>query len=171
MRELGGLGPQELAPRGDVEEQVAHLDRRSGLAGDGPSFAPRATLADELPAAIGAFDARAHREPRHGGNARQRFATKTERRHAIEIVERRELAGGMSRHRQLEVVGVDADTVVVDGDALHTALLHLDDNAPGAGVDAVLEQLLDHRSGALDDLAGSDLIDKARFELSNARSG
>jgi hypothetical protein len=64
----------------------------------------------------------------------------------------------MRRRGQGQVVGVDAVAVVDYPDQLRPPLLRLQFDAARRGIDAVLQQLLDHRGGPLDHLAGGDLI-------------
>ena len=54
-----------------------------------------------------------------------------------------QLAGGVAGERQRQVVGVDAAAVVDDADQFGAALLEVDVDAGGPGIDGVLEQLLD----------------------------
>ena len=67
----------------------------------------------------------------------------------------------------LEFVRGDAAAVVLHADEATTALPHLDANVGGAGVEAVLDQLLDGRRGTLDHLAGGDLVGDFGREDSN----
>src|SRR5581483_10788094 len=56
-------------------------------------------------------------------------------------------------------------TVVGDADHAETAPGGDDVDARSAGVDRVLDQLLDHARGPLDDLTGRDAVDEIRREL------
>src|SRR5262249_16801014 len=60
---------------------------------------------------------------------------------------------------QQQVVRLDTAAVIDDAQEVDAALPDLDVEARGAGVDAVLEQLLQHAGGPLDDLARGDLCD------------
>ena len=66
----------------------------------------------------------------------------------------------MAREREAEVGGADALAVVLDLDALRAACVERDGDGVRAGVEAVLEQLLQHRCRPLDYLAGGDLADQ-----------
>jgi len=68
----------------------------------------------------------------------------------------------MARQRQGQLVAGDAAPVVAHPQQPQSALLDLDLDLPGAGVDGVLDQFLDRRGGPLDDLAGGDLVDELR---------
>ena len=64
----------------------------------------------------------------------------------------------MALKGQQGVVAVHAVAVVGDADQLAPARLHLDADAAGSGIQRVLQQLLDHRSGPVHHLAGGDLV-------------
>ncbi len=78
----------------------------------------------------------------------------------FEVVEGRDLAGRVARERQRQLRRRDAATVVAHPHQLQAAALDLDLDAPGAGVECVLDQLLDDRGRALDDFASGDLVDE-----------
>src|SRR5690606_354868 len=58
--------------------------------------------------------------------------------------------------------------VVAHPQQLDAALLDVHVDAPGAGVLAVLQQLLGHRGGTLDHLAGGDLVGQSRAQQLDA---
>ena len=66
----------------------------------------------------------------------------------------------MARERERELVARDAAAVVAHAAKRDAAGLDLDLDAARAGVEAVLDQFLDHRRRPLDDLAGGDLVDE-----------
>ena len=72
----------------------------------------------------------------------------------------------MPRQRQGEFFPVDPTSVVTNTDELTASVDDIDVDIGRPGVEAVLDQLLDHRGRALDDLAGGDLIDEVVRELS-----
>src|SRR6266850_2302124 len=76
---------------------------------------------------------------------------------ASQVLEAADLARGVARERERQVVARYAGAVVVDLDALRAALVQRHGNGARVRVEAVLEQLLQHRRGPLDYLAGSDL--------------
>ena len=162
--ELRRLCAQELPPRWHAVKEVAHLDRRSlrmrrrshlpGLAIDRLDlrcFTPFARAGAEL-------------EARHGGDRRQCFAAKAERSELLEIIQGGDLARGMACERQVKLIGRDAVTVVANADQADSAVLDVDGEALRAGVESVLDELLDHGRRALDDLARSDLVDERALE-------
>ena len=81
-------------------------------------------------------------------------------RHRLEIIERGDLAGGVAGERQGQLVGGDAAAVVAHADQADAAALDVDLDAAGAGVQAVLDELLDDGGRALDHFAGGDLVDE-----------
>ena len=95
-----------------------------------------------------------------GSDRGQRLAAKAEGGHVLEVVQRGDLAGGMARQRQRQFVARDAAAVVGDADLPHAAFGQLHGDRARAGVEAVLQQFLDHRGRSLDHLAGGDLADE-----------
>ena len=66
----------------------------------------------------------------------------------------------MALHRQRGIVQRHAAAVIAHLDALLAAVLQQDIDRHRLRVDGVLDQLFDHRRGALDDFTGGDLIDE-----------
>ena len=171
MTELGALATQELAPGGNVEEQLAHLDsgaqrmrRRHRLAED------IATVATHAPTAVLAGDAGGQGQPRHRSDAGQRLAAETQADHLLEILEAGDLAGGVAGQRQRQLRGSNAAAVVAHPDQPHPTLLHFDGDASRSGIQAVFQQFLDDRRRALDHFAGGDLADQLRRQSPNVRT-
>ena len=67
----------------------------------------------------------------------------------------------MAHECQLQIRLGEASAVICHADRLCSALLQLDVNPSSTGIQAVLDEFLDHRERALDDLAGCDLVDDA----------
>ncbi len=158
VSDLGGGCSQELAPRRSVGEQIRYLH-------PGPR---RRTGVDDLDdLAVAHDDARAGEivaPPRHHGrhanraDARQRLAAKPESGDAQQVVDGSELAGGMASEGADGIVARHSLAVVDDGDQRGSGLLEVDQNARRAGVERILDQLLDHRGRSFDDFASSDLV-------------
>ncbi|MNP27114.1 hypothetical protein D3C76_1200030 [compost metagenome] len=68
----------------------------------------------------------------------------------------------MTGQGQRQVVGGDPAAIVAHAQQLDPTLLDFDIDAPGTGVEAVLQQLLGHRSRALDHLPGGNLVSQPR---------
>ena len=76
----------------------------------------------------------------------------------------------MTGQGQGQVIGRDPPTIVANPQQLDPTLLDIDINAPSAGVQAVLQQLLDDRGRALDDFTRGNLVRQARAEQFDARA-
>ena len=66
----------------------------------------------------------------------------------------------MALECEREFVARDSAAVVGHADATHAALLELHLDRARAGIDRVLEHLLEHRGRAFDYLAGGNLVDQ-----------
>src|SRR2546426_73994 len=64
----------------------------------------------------------------------------------------------MTRQRELRIGAAHARAVVADSNQALPTILDVDADRAGAGIECVLDQLLHHRRGPLDHLAGGDLI-------------
>ena len=169
--EFGFFGLEKLAPRRGVEEQVAHFHRgadrvRGGLhAGRHvPAFG------FDLPGLIGVAGAGRQGQARHGADRRQGLTAEPEAHDLLEVFQVANLAGGVTGQGQRQVIGRNAAAVVAHPQQLDAALLDVDINALGTGVEAVFQQLLDHRSRALDHLTGGNLVRQSRAEQLDASS-
>jgi hypothetical protein len=160
VREFGALDTQEFSARRHVVEQIAHfhagarrmLRRTRGLQLAAIHFDAKCSV---LPA-----HARGQREARDRRHRGQRLAAKTHAGDVFQIVEAANLAGRMRGHRQRQFVGTDTATIVAHPDQPAAALFDIHFNARGARIEAVLDQLLDHRGRTLDDFASGDLVDE-----------
>ena len=122
-------------------------DRRDGAAVDA-----------DLGAALLPARARPQHEVRHRRDRRQRLAAEPERQDRGEIVGAPDLARRVPLDRQPRILRLHPFAVVFDAHLLLAAELDVDREPPRAGVDRVLDQLLDDGRGPLDDLAGGDLV-------------
>ena len=77
----------------------------------------------------------------------------------------------MALEGEQRIVAHHAATVVHDADELAAAAFDLDADAGGAGVERVLEQLLDHGRGTVDHFAGGDLVGDLVGEYVDAAHG
>src|SRR5262249_43378190 len=87
---------------------------------------------------------------------------------AAEVLDTRQLAGGVAGQGQRQVVRLDAAAVIDHPDEVEAAVADLGVDACGAGVDGVLQQLLEDAGRSLDDLAGGDLADEHGRQLLDA---
>ena len=88
----------------------------------------------------------------------ERLAAEAERGGALQVRERGDLAGGETRDRERQVVGLDTAAIVHDADAPRPAFGQLDGDAARAGIEAVFHQFLERRGGAVDDFSRGDLV-------------
>ena len=171
LRRLGAVGFQELPPRRQVVEDVVDLDdgalRRAHFRdrGHGPAVDAK------LGSALLAPRARAQHEVRHRRDRRQRLAAKAEGDDRGEILGAPQLAGRVAFDRQPRVLRRHPLAVVVDADLLLAAELGVNRQPARAGVNRVLDQLLDDGSGALDHFAGGDLVGEVRCQASDSPHG
>ena len=169
LRGLGGVRLQELPPRRQVEEQIGDFDqrafRRADLAGRQQPrrlrCAARCRRARRARACAGGTatptrsTAALRRETRASGSPRdpRPFGSCSSR-----------AARSPARRRRRVIPSPSSST----GDQLLAAELDGDRDARGAGVDGVLDELLDDRRRPLDDLAGGDLVGQLRRQPMNA---
>src|SRR5262249_30738287 len=144
VRELGTWAAQELAPRRDVREQVAYLDRGTAWRGRGRRAAHGPV--HQLDARADARSARlaGDAQRRDGGDRRQRLAAKPVGHDVEQLVDLTELARGVAETGQLELRGGDAVPIVAHRDLGEAALADGDVDRASVGVERVLDQLLHH---------------------------
>ena len=100
--------------------------------------------------------ARQQRHLGHRGDRGQGLAAEAQRADVLQVVGLGQLAGGMALERQQRLGGRDALAVVDHPHQPPAALAHLDADLVRAGVQAVLDQLLDRRGWPLHDFTGGD---------------
>ena len=161
MAELGLLGAQELAPRRRIEVEVRHRDRGALRARRGLHLADAARLRRRSRRACAASRVRLVIDRR---DTEAIEASASPRNPIVATPSRSsqagDLAGGVARERERQLLARDAGAVVLDLHALDAAGLEHHGDRLRAGVDAVLQQLLQHRGRALDHLARGDLADQ-----------
>jgi hypothetical protein len=160
MRPLGAFGAQEFAPRRRVEIKLLDRNGRSRRQRCRRDGTDRAAFDFDPPCVWLAFRARCEREARHGGDRRERLPAKAQRRDRFKISDRGDLRRRMPRDRERQILALDARAVVGHPQPLDAAARDVDVDLRRAGIETVLEQLLQRRSRPLDDFAGSDLIDQ-----------
>ena len=107
----------------------------------------------------------------HAGNGGQRLAPKAQRVDAGQVVGGGDLAGGVADKGFVDVLGLDAGAVVHNLQLLDAAAADGQRDLGGAGVDGVFQQLLRHRGGALDHLAGGDQLGGMLVQYANFSHG
>ena len=167
--EFGFLGLEKLASRRRIEKQVAHLHRSAHRMRR--RLHPRlhvAAFGFHLPGLLGAFRTRGQGQTRHRADGGQGLATKAQAHHLFQVFQLADLAGGMAGQGQGQVVSGDTTAIVAHLEQLDTALLNFHFDTTGARVQAVFQQLLDHRSRPLDHFSGGNLVGQPRAEQLDA---
>ena len=162
LRRLGAVRLQELPPRRQVVEQVVDLDDRALRRADLDDRRHRAAVDADLGAALLAARARPEDEVRHRRDGRQRLAAEPERQDRREIVRPPDLARRVALDRQPRILRPHPFPIVLDADLFLAAELDVDREAARAGIDRVLDELLDDGRGTLDHFAGRDLVRELR---------
>jgi hypothetical protein len=169
VRQLGGVGLEELAPRRRAEEQLAHLHRGAGGA-RGRRSSP---LRPSSRAGVGGVGGAA-------GDLQSAIAlmaaSASPRKPIVPTASRSaggDLAGGMARSASGSSSRGMPHAVVLDRDQAHAAGQQPHRDLRGAGVQRVVHQLAHHRGRALHHLAGGDLADQlvGQFADGAARRG
>src|SRR6266851_7079547 len=104
----------------------------------------------------------------YGSDAGQRLATKPQGRQRWQVVDRADLAGRKSLQRQRSILGGHAAAVIRDLDEASPAIDQFNVNARAASIEGIVEEFLQHRSGALDDFSSRDAARRGRIESLNA---
>ena len=163
--QLGGLGLEEFAAGGGVEEEIADGD--SGADGEAGGVGAEDGAAGDLDEGAGGVGAGGigcgggagfEGDAGDGGDGGQGLAAEAEGADGEEVVGGAELGGGVALEAEQRVVADHAVSVIGDAEELAAAGFDVDADAGRAGVDGVFEELFDDGGGALDDLAGGDLV-------------
>src|SRR5262249_13974011 len=93
-----------------------------------------------------------------------------ERRDGLEVLKRRNLAGGVARDRNRQILRGDTGPVVSHSDKAGAAALNIYFDTACACIEAVLDEFLDYRRRALHHLAGGDLVAKLARQDPNGHS-
>src|SRR5664280_448570 len=158
VRQFGGFSLQEFSARGNVEEQIADRDARAQR---------QARLLDGQQLAAGDLDHRSgsvfgrmglQTQAAYGSHGRQRLSTKSQGCNVQQVVGIADLGGGVTLESQHGIVAHHPAAVVGHLDQFLATCFDGDPDAARTGIQRVFQQLLDHRSGALHDFAGGDLV-------------
>ena len=125
---------------------------------------PNLSTLDSNSVPITRLDSRAQFHSCHGADRGQRFTAKPQSSDLLQIVEGRDLAGGMAIEGQQRILTAHPESIIDDSDPPLTALLELDSDGRRCRVQSVLEQLLDHGRWTLHDLSSRNLADQTVVE-------
>ena len=157
-RGLRPIGFEKLEPGGGVEEDAAHgHDRTLGAAGL-VHILNIARGDGDVGAAAVALPTGGQLDFADGGDGGQRLTAKAHRADGLQSLLVMELGGGVAHEGDARVLGGHAAAVVGHADIGGPAAAQLHGHRVGPGVKGVFHQLLDHRRGAFDHLAGGDHI-------------
>ncbi len=162
--DVAGLGArllQEFQPGGCGEEELAHLDTRALRMRCGLRLALGAAVDLQAPRRVGARGARCDGEAADRGDRGQRLAAEAQRADVGQVVVG-QLGSTVPLDREAQFFGRHADAVVDHRDEGAAAFLQGHGDAPRAGVERVLDQLLHGAGRPLDHLAGGDAVDQRR---------
>ena len=163
---LGAVALEELQPRRRGVEQVPDLDPGATAERRGLDLGLVAGIDNDRPGVgLGGVAGR-DAEPRDRADRGQRLTAKAERTDLQQIVAV-ELGGGMAIDRQRQVGARHAAAIVGDANEPPAAALGRDLDPGGAGVERVLDQLLDRAGRPLDHLAGGDAVDQGFGKLAD----
>src|SRR5690606_8861751 len=108
-------------------------------------------------------------QARHRTDRGQRFAAEPQAHYPFQVFQVANLAGGVTRERQRQVFRRYARAIVAYPQQFHATLLDFHIDAAGTRVQAVLEQLLDHRSRPFDHFPRRDLVRQPRIQQLDTR--
>jgi hypothetical protein len=163
---FGAIGFEKFQSRRGGIEQVAHLDPGALAERRGLGLRLLAAFDRDRPGVRLGRMAGDNRQARDRADRGQRLAAETERADREQIIAV-ELRSGMPLDREHEILAAHALAVVANADEPATARFGDDFDAAGAGVERVLDELLDDARGTLDHFAGGDAVDDGFIELAN----
>src|SRR5690606_7058313 len=100
------------------------------------------------------------REASYGGDRGQRFPSEAHGDHMLQLIQRRNLAGGVATQGQRQFLGRNATTVVYDGDSPYATSLQARLNGARRGVQGIFGQFLKNWGGPVNGLASRNLADE-----------
>ncbi len=160
LRRFAAVGLQELEAGRRGEEEVLHLDLGAARQGGGLRLRHHAAFDRDGMRLAAALRPRGDGEAAHRADRRQRLAPEAEETDVDQVVVRK-LRSGMALDRQRQIFWRHADAVVRHPDQRLAAAPERDINLGRAGIDGVLDQLLDDTRRALDHLARGDAVHRS----------
>ena len=156
--ELCIVGLEELTSGRHVEEKILHHE--VGTFGTGTRFLSRhLTTGDgQMRTDVLSPLPRLQFHLRYGSDRRQSLATESHGMEVEKIISLTNLGRSMALKGQTRIGLGHTFTIVDDLDGRTSGIDYGDVDVLGTGVDSVLDEFLDDRGGALDDLAGRNLV-------------
>src|SRR5205823_3488191 len=157
---FGFFGPKELAARRQIEKELPDFNRGSGPPAGGFDF-ENFFGGDHNLRTFGGFGfalAAGQGETADTGNTGQSFAAKAHGSDGGQILGALNFAGGMTLEAEESVIAAHADAIIGNANEAAATGLDFDRDAPGAGIEGVLDQFFDDAGGPLDHLARRDLV-------------
>ena len=156
--EFHGIFFEEFAACGHVEEEVFdHHVAAFGACGGFLSF-DAGTVDDKAAAHFGVGGAGAEFDLSHGANRGEGFAAEAHGVEREEVVGLLDFRCGMTLEGHARVGLRHSAAIVNDLNQRSAGVADNHFHGGCSGVNGVFNQFLDHRSGSLDDLAGSNLV-------------
>ena len=158
VRRLRLVGLQELPSSGQVVEEILDVDPRAFGNARLSDRGDHASVDPDLGARDFSAGTRPQREVCDRRDARKGLPAKSQRRNRREILGTADLARGVAFDGQPGILRRHPFPIVLDPNQALAAKLERDHDPTRSRIERVLDQLLDDRGGALDDLTGRDLI-------------
>ncbi len=166
---LGGIALHKLETGGRVIKEIRDDDRRTvRTAGLFPCHHV-ALIEEEPEAGLAPAAFRQQLDPAHRRDGGQRLPAKSQRLDGREVRLGADLARRMAQKGRLRLLRRDAAAVVRHADIGLPALSDLHEDGGGAGVDGVLDQLLDDGNRPVHHLSGGDPVGHLFFQHLNHR--
>lgn len=86
----------------------------------------------------------------------------------FQVIQVADFTGGMPGQGQCQIIPVNTVAVIADTNQLDAALLDINLDFRGIGINTVFQQFLHHRGRPLNHLAGGDLVNKLVGHLLNS---
>jgi len=168
---FGVVGFEKFAAGGDGIEKMGDFDAGARRAAAGALMSHFPAVDEDFRAGGGIAGAGNEREARHTGDTRQGLAAEAKGAHRVEVGGFDNFRGRVAFKGEERFIRREAGAVVLDADEALAAVAEFDLDAGGPGVEGILDELLDNRSGALDHFAGGDLVGDPVREDADAGHG
>ena len=158
VRKLGGIALEELAACRNVVEEVLDTEVAADRTGSGFLADDTGACYAKTGAQLVVGSAGEQLDLGNCGNTGQGLATESHRMEGEEVVGLADFGSGMTLEGQTGIGLRHAAAIVDDLNERATGIDNNDLDRLGTGIDGILDQLLDDRSGTLNDFACCNLI-------------